>query len=323
MKKKIFMLLTAATILVMAGCQGSVQTDGPAAAVTDAPKVTDTPEATDAPEVTDTPEPTDMPQATNAPEKTDTPEVTDAPKVTDMPKTTPVLTPKPTATPTNTPAPTPMAEATDASAFIMYEQKDDGTVRIAGLFPQITTTKDESMQVVVIPEKIDGKTVTEIGIAAFKNCRSLTSVTIPGSVTEIGDRAFRNCSSLTSFQVAAENANYKSENGSLYSKDGTVLYALAASADKTEFTIPDGVTKIEDWAFANGSSLTSVMIPGSVTWIGNYAFFDCSSLTSVTIPGSVTWIGRDAFYRNLTTVHAPRGSFAEHWALVKGYSVEN
>ena len=33
---------------------------------------------------------------------------------------------------------------------------------------------------------------------AFKNCSSLTSVTISDSVTTIGDEAFCNCSSLTS-----------------------------------------------------------------------------------------------------------------------------
>ena len=38
--------------------------------------------------------------------------------------------------------------------------------------------------------------MTEIGEAAFQDCSSLESVTIPESVTEIGEYAFDECSSL-------------------------------------------------------------------------------------------------------------------------------
>ena len=45
-------------------------------------------------------------------------------------------------------------------------------------------------------------TVTAIGGYAFRNCRSLTSVSIPDSVTRIGNYAFRDCSSLTSVSIS-------------------------------------------------------------------------------------------------------------------------
>jgi hypothetical protein len=45
---------------------------------------------------------------------------------------------------------------------------------------------------VVIPEG-----VTSIGVWAFKDCSSLTSVVIPNGVTSIGDEAFSYCKSLT------------------------------------------------------------------------------------------------------------------------------
>ena len=75
----------------------------------------------------------------------------------------------------------------------------------------------------------------------------------------------------------------------------------------TSVNIPSSVTSIGDYAFAGCSSLTSVEIPSSVTDIGNYAFSGCSSLASVNIPSSVTAIGYKAFSgcSCLTSVNIP------------------
>ena len=133
-----------------------------------------------------------------------------------------------------------------------------------------------------------GDSVTEIGDRAFFYCSSLTSVTIPDSVTTIGNSAFRGCRSLTEFR-----GKYASEDGRCLIIDGTLN--SFAQAGLTEYTIPDSVTTIEDWAFRNCYRLTSVTIGDSVTTIGNCAFADCYSLTSVTIGDSVTSIGGGAF----------------------------
>ena len=76
----------------------------------------------------------------------------------------------------------------------------------------------------------------------------------------------------------------------------------------TSITIPDSVTSIGSSAFSQCSNLTSITIPDSVTSIGRYDTFErCTSLTSITIPQSVTSIGAFAFYgcTNLTSITIP------------------
>ena len=141
----------------------------------------------------------------------------------------------------------------------------------------------KSLTSVTIPDS-----VTSIESSAFLGCSSLASVTIGNGVTSIGSRAFSDCSSLAEF-----NGKYASADKRCLVIDG-VLHSFAP-AGLTEYTIPNGVTSIGNYAFYDCSSLTSVTIPDGVTSIGECAFIECSSLTSVTIPDSVTSIGAAAF----------------------------
>ena len=153
---------------------------------------------------------------------------------------------------------------------LTWELSDDGVLTISGTgdmhnyaWADSPWYNKRNIHTVIIN---DG--VTSIGNYAFKECSSLTSITIPNSVTSIGNHAFACCHSLTSV------------------------------------TIPNSVTSIEGYAFYDCSSLTSASIGNSVTSIGWNAFNGCSSLTSVTIPNSVTSIGEDAFdgCSNITSV---------------------
>ena len=147
-------------------------------------------------------------------------------------------------------------EAIPMEGDYTYTVNEDGeTVTIDGYYGTETE--------VVIPGTLNGKTVTTI--RGFRDCPSLSSVTIPDGVTTIGGFAFNGCTSLTSV------------------------------------TIPDSVTTIGDWAFSDCTTLASVTIPDSVTTIGEYAFYNCTTLASVTIPNSVTTIGKNAF-RGCTTL---------------------
>ena len=154
--------------------------------------------------------------------------------------------------------------------------------------------------------------VTSIGAYAFCACSSLTSVTIPNGVTSIGDSAFSYCSSLTAIDVAAGNTAYISVDGILFNKEKSTLIIYPARKTEAEYSIPNSVTSIDNYAFCDCSSLTSVTIPDSVTSIGDEAFESCSSLKSVTIPNSVTSIGDSAFSfcSSLTAIDVAAGNTA-------------
>ena len=136
--------------------------------------------------------------------------------------------------------------------------------------------------------------VATIGIDAFRDCDSLTSINIPNSVTTIGKQAFRGCKSLTSINIP--NSVTTIGRGAFEGCDSL-----------TSINIPNSVTTIGEEAFCYCDSLTSINIPNSVTTIGDNAFRECKSLTSINIPNSVTTIESSAFYhcKSLTSINIP------------------
>ena len=139
-----------------------------------------------------------------------------------------------------------------------------------------------------------GKNVTSIGEYAFGRS-SLTDILIPASVTFIGRVAFGNSFDLKNISVDPNNPSYSSNNGILFDKNKKVLIRCPNGKEVTNYTVPDSVNRIEEWAFSDCESLTEITIPDSVTFIGEGAFDYCTSLTDVTIGRSVNTIGDQSF----------------------------
>ncbi len=73
--------------------------------------------------------------------------------------------------------------------------------------------------------------------------------------------------------------------------------------------IPEGTTRIEDYAFLQCNKLVSVSIPDTVVEIGEGAFGSCENLTSITLPPSLKLIDELAFCgcKKLTEIEIPLG----------------
>jgi len=134
---------------------------------------------------------------------------------------------------------------------------------------------------VVVPNKLGGYPVAQIGSNAFIYCRSLTGVEIPDGVTCIGYSAFMHCVGLTSVGLPDSVTHIRDR-------------AFNGCTKLANVVIPDSVTSIGNAAFAY-SALTSVVIPDSVTSIEGWAFSGCNSLASAVIGDGVANLGSGMF----------------------------
>ena len=162
-----------------------------------------------------------------------------------------------------------------------------------------------SLKSITIPDS-----VTSIGEGAFENCTSLENITIGMGATLIGNRAFIGCSSLMKF-----GGKYASEDGRCLIFDGVLI--SFAPAGLTEYTIPDGITSIGDYAFENCTSLESINIPDGVTSIRKCAFWNCTSLKRVNISNSVISIRERAFWNctSLESINIPKNTHVGEMAF--------
>jgi hypothetical protein len=144
----------------------------------------------------------------------------------------------------------------------------------------------QNLESIDIPEG-----VTTIENSAFVLCSRLTTANIPASVVDIGQGVFGNTKKLSSINVASGNTAYKSIDGVLFSADGKTLVDYPGGKADVSYSIPNGVTRIENGAIDYCSNLKNIEIPGTVTHIGDVAFSDIDEITSLTIPASVKNIG--------------------------------
>ncbi len=123
-----------------------------------------------------------------------------------------------------------------------------------------------------------------IGNSAFKNCKSLKTLTVSTKLVSIGDNAFEGCSALTTIKneltdsSGVDRALVKLKNiGKNAFKDCTSL----TTVDSKSFQGATNLTSIGEGAFKNCTSLVSFPLPQSsnYTTIEKGLFEGCSKLT--------------------------------------------
>ena len=156
---------------------------------------------------------------------------------------------------------------------------------------------------ITIPSSVtyNGKTfnVVSIGDYAFRDCSSITSITIPNSVTSIKTFAFFNCNAMTSVNVPPS----VKEIG---------MGAFEGCASLTQMVLPKGILAVENETFFGCTSLKGVVIPASVTSVGEEAFSRCTSLISIyCLAKNAPECESNAFSkvdRTWCTLYVPKGS---------------
>ena len=145
---------------------------------------------------------------------------------------------------------------------------------------------------------------------ALTDCKNISELLIPDSVLGFDAGMLSECSFLSAIHVDSNNPSYSSdENGILYDKEKALLLRCPPRCVLSQYSIPNSVQEIGNYAFYNCSSLKSIFIPDSTKEIGDSAFYGCDLLQSISIPNSVWGIGDNAFYSctNLQSVSIPEG----------------
>ncbi len=129
--------------------------------------------------------------------------------------------------------------------------------------------------------------------AYYKNLE-ITTLQIPASVDKIGRHAVDHCFKLSAINVAADNANFKSIDGVVFSKDGKTL-VLCPPGKTGEYVIPAEATTIAPGAFSTCKKITSIVLPQGIEEIPDEAFQGCWGLEKVNLPQGLKKIGKRAF----------------------------
>lgn len=175
------------------------------------------------------------------------------------------------------------------STYIPKDPKFSYQVHKDGRTCRITNFEGKIDGDLVIPETIDGYTVTVIAPFAFYYRTDITgNVVIPDTVEEISYAAFAGCYNMTSIDLQKN------------------------------------LRELGKGAFIGCKSLTEIDLPDLLESVSEYAFYDCDKLTRVSFGTHIQSVEQNAFDRIDSTllIQAPSGSVSHTLAQTNGIAFE-
>ena len=128
-----------------------------------------------------------------------------------------------------------------------------------------------------------GKNVEYISETTFHSCKNLIDVIICSEKVIISSSMFNNCSLLAEIKVNEENKAFKSIDGVVYSKDGTIIYIYPPGKHGDTYIFPREVKKLGWSSFRYNIYLKEIDIPSTVEIVDDAAFYSCKNLETVKI----------------------------------------
>lgn len=166
--------------------------------------------------------------------------------------------------------------------------------------------------------------VSKIGQNAFKDCKSLSSITFEtdNQILVIDNDAFSGCSSIVSTYINTIkdwcNIVFVNQNSNpLYC--GGDLFIGSEKKQLTELNTRDlSITEIKSYAFYNYIPLEKVSLLNIAT-VGEKAFYNCKNLETINDTMSLTTIGKNAFEGclKITKIFLPKATAIEE-SVLKG-----
>ena len=182
--------------------------------------------------------------------------------------------------------------------YFEYTENEEGGITITKYIG-----KDSN---VVIPDAIEDKPVTQIGIEAFRS-NLVVSLKMPDSITKIGGGAFDTCDKLEEITVSnnlesiGAYAFHKCEQLKHMKIPSKVRYigdqAFTKSGLET-LEIENGIEEFNGYATFAATQLKQIVLPPSVKLIGNQTFAGCPNLESVILNEGLVTIDFKAFCAN-------------------------
>ena len=141
---------------------------------------------------------------------------------------------------------------------------------------------------------------------------------LPQGVSDISARSFQGCENLAVIEVSADNQNFASIDGVLFTKDFSKLLIYPEGKKGKQYIVPEGVTTIGEYSFCNYPELVSIEFPESLMEIEDYTFENlrmssvrCKSIAPPKAPKKTfnDYVLKDG------TLYVPVGSKDEYMAV--------